>query len=163
MRYPKLKNLSRRHVIALAVFALVVLSIAAFAYLATRQTPVTLSPEYYNATSAIDIDKDQYAQLIKEEQSFVIMIDNPGCTTTARMREFLNELPTANQFIYYKIMWQDAKETNLHEYIDYFPSLAIVDHGRIAYYLRADSDEDAPYYNNAADLAHWLETRIKFN
>ena len=163
LKKPNLKNLSRRHVIALIIFTLAALAVAAFSYLVTRQTPVTLSPEYYDATAVIDINQDQYDQLIKDEKSFVIMVDNPGCTTTARMREFLNDLPTEHQFVYYKIMWQDAKVTDLHNYIKYFPSLAIIDHGRVAYYLSADSDQDAPYYNNATDLANWLETRIKFN
>ena len=163
LKRPQLKKLSRRHVIGIIIIAVPAVVIATAAFFLSRQVPVTLSPEYYAATAAIDIDKDQYNQLIKDEQSFVVMVDNPGCTTTARMREFLNDLPAEQQFVYYRIMWQDAKDTTLHQYIKYFPSIAIIDHGRMAYYLRADHDADSNYYNNAPDLYHWLETRIKFN
>lgn len=159
----KLRKLSRRHVIALTIFTIIIAGIAAFAYFFLRQTPITLSPEYYNSDAVIEINADQYAELIKSEKSFVIMVDNPGCTTTARMREFMTELPANMQFSYYKIMWQDAKETSLHDYIKYFPSLAVIDHGRVAYYLQADSDADSDYYNSATALQTWLEARVKFN
>ena len=163
MRRPRLKNLTKRHIILLAIFAVLVVAIAIFAFVFSRQNPVKLNAEYYNATSVIDIDAAQYEQLIKEEQSFVVMVDNPGCTTTARMREMLTDLPANLQFVYYRIMWQDAKETSLHQYVKYFPSVAIIDHGRVAYYLRADDDADSNYYNDATELKNWLEQRIKFN
>ena len=91
------------------------------------------------------------------------MVDNSGCTTTARMREMLKQLPENRRFSYYRIMWPDAVETNLHDYITYFPSLAIIKNGEIKYYLRADSDEDAIYYNDAAALQSWLEKRINYS
>lgn len=163
MKRPQLKKLSRRHVIILIVIAVAAGATAALSYIITRHSPVQLSAEYYDATAVIDINQEQYDQLIKAEKSFVVMVDNPGCTTTARMREFLSALPEDLQFVYYRIMWSDAKETSLHDYVKYFPSIAIIDHGRMAYYLRADEDADSDYYNSASDLQAWLEQRIKFN
>lgn len=163
MKRPQLKKLSPHHIIALVIFSIAIIGITLFAFFFLRQTPVTLNAEYYNSDAVVDINKEQYDELIKSEKSFVVMVDNPGCTTTARMREFMSELPTDRQFSYYRIMWQDAKETSLHDYIKYFPSIAIIDHGRVAYYLRADEDADSDYYNNADALQTWLEARIKFN
>lgn len=163
MKKPQLKKLSRRHVIALLVLVIIIVAVAAYTFFFLRQTPVQLNAEYYNSTAVVDIDKDQYNQLIKDEKSFVVMVDNPGCTTTARMREFMSELPANLQFSYYRIMWQDAKETSLHDFVKYFPSIVVVDHGRVSYYLRADEDVDSNYYNDAAALQSWLEQRIKFD
>ncbi len=132
-------------------------------YLSQNSDPLVTLNTPTNGGMPSDITKEEYDNLIKDKKSFVIMVDNSGCTTTARMREMLKQLPENRRFSYYRIMWPDAVETNLHDYITYFPSLAIIKNGEIKYYLRADSDEDAIYYNDAAALQSWLEKRINYS
>lgn len=124
---------------------------------------VQLEPDSYGISEVTDIDKSEYEKMIAEKKSFVLMIDHEGCTATIKMRKMLQNLGENEQFKYYRIMWPDAKETNLHDYIKYSPSIAIINKGKIVAYLRADSDEDAAYYNDHDALKSWLISHIRFN
>ena len=115
-----------------------------------------------NGGRPTDITSAEYDELIKDKKSFVIMVDNTGCRTTSHMREMLNSLPEDQRFSYYRIMWEDAMKTNLYDHIKYYPSLAIIKNGEIKYYLQADKDEDAEYYNDQSALSRWLKERINF-
>lgn len=122
--------------------------------------PVTLDQQYYDDAKIIDINSEEYEKLIADKKSFVIMVDNAGCTTTEKMREIMKNLP--QKFTYYRILWPDAKETNLKDYIKYFPSVVVIESGNIKYYLRADLDSDAKYYNDADALESWLNSKVNF-
>lgn len=152
----------RRRMIIISFFVLIsAITIAIVFIFSQKQHPVELDQEYYSdEVEAVDIDKSEYEKLIADRKSFVLMVDNPGCTTTEKMRRMLENLEL--NFKYYRIMWQDARETNLKDYIKYFPSIVIIEKGRVISYLRADSDEDTKYYNNGPDLKDWLEARVKF-
>ncbi len=123
---------------------------------------IRLEEGYYGTTEAKDIDRADYEQLIRENKSFVLMVDNEGCITTAKMREMMNSFPDSMKFTYYRILWPETKETNIREYVKYFPSIIIVENGKITSYLSADKDEDAKYYNNDEDLQNWLKSHIEF-
>lgn len=156
-----LKKPKSKYPIFISIICLILAGVAIFTPLIlTHKT--TLDSGYYGESEVTDIDKSEYEKLIKEQKSFVLMIDHEGCTTTAKMREMLKNLSNNEQFKYYRILWPDAKDTNLHDYIKYSPSIAIIDKGKVKACLRADSDEDAKYYNNQADLESWLNSNINF-
>jgi len=161
----KTKKSSHWKIIGLFVVVAIIITAAATILavnLSNTADPLVTLNAPTNGSRIVDITKDDYNNLINDKKSFVIMVDNPGCTTTARMREMLENLPEDERFSYYRIMWQDAMETGLYEYIKYFPSLAIVQEGQIKYYLQADSDDDATYYNDQSALESWLKSRINF-
>ena len=152
-------------IISVVVFAVIVMTlIFTFAVIKpfSNITPIDLGSENYDVSEVKDLTADQYNQMISEKKSFVLMIDNPGCVTTANMREMMSDFSNNMKFTYYRIYWQDTKDTNIREKVQYFPSLAIIDEGKIIAALQADSDEDAKYYNNASDLAEWLKKYVKF-
>ncbi|MBQ6393965.1 hypothetical protein IJH74_01845 [Candidatus Saccharibacteria bacterium] len=154
-------NMKRRMIIISFFVLISAITIAIVFIFSQKQHPVELDQEYYSdEVEAVDIDKSEYEKLITDRKSFVLMVDNPGCTTTEKMRRMLENLEL--NFKYYRIMWQDARETNLKDYIKYFPSIVIIKKGRVVSYLRADSDEDTKYYNNGPDLKDWLEAHVKF-
>lgn len=128
----------------------------------TAHQPVRLDAEYYDSSTVTDITKEEYEKLISEHKSFIVLVDNPGCITAERMRQMLSELPDSLQFKYYRLMWEDTKQSSLHQYVQYYPSLAIVKDGKVVAHLKADSDADAPVYNNPSDLEKWLSDHIVF-
>ena len=143
-------------ILAVTIFLLVILKPF------NTVTPIDLGPGNYGVSEVKDINSTEYKQMINDKKSFVAMIDNPGCVTTAKMRDMMSSFSDNLIFTYYRIYWQDTKETNIREKVKYFPSIIIVDHGKIVAALDADSDEDAKYYNNASDLETWLKKYIKF-
>ena len=122
-----------------------------------------LSSEYYGASEMlVGLTKDEYERLLSEKKSFVVMVDKPGCITTPPMRERMANFPANMQFKYYQFMWAEAKESSLHEYVTFVPSVAIIREGRVVAWLRADSDEDVDYFNSAEALQGWVAKYIAF-
>lgn len=121
-----------------------------------------LSDEYYAKSESIDVNKDEYEKLISDKKSFVILVDKPACYTTANMRTWMANFPDKLQFKYYRIMWEDAKESSLHQYVKFTPSVAVVREGKVVAWLQADKDEDADYFNSESALQSWITKYIKF-
>lgn len=150
-----------------ALVAIAVFCIAVFFggyFLINNLAPKTfrMEEELYAKSEAIDIKKEDYEKLIEEKKSFVIMVDKPDCYTTADMRKRMTEFPDDMQFKYYRIMWSQAKDSSLHEYVKFVPSVAIIHNGKVVDFLDADSDEDTAKYNEAQALQDWIRSYIIF-
>ena len=118
-----------------------------------NNAPFRLDDEYYATSEYIDINKDEYEQLISNKKTFIVMIDKPGCITTPAMRENMANFPDDMQFKYYRIIWDDVKVT---------PSVAIIRKGEVKAWLQADRDEDTKYFNDGEALKEWIKKYILF-
>ncbi len=161
-----LAKTKKRNLITIILLCVVFAAFAVLYGMSTQFKPETqqvrLETSSYGVSEVKDLTQAEYEQMIVSERSFVLMVDNPGCVTTANMREMMSNFSDDLKFTYYRIFWQDTKNTNIRNYIKYFPSILIIDKGKVIKALQADSDDDAKYYNNAEDLKTWLETYIKF-
>lgn len=144
--------------VAIPFFALTLAAVIAWLFFEPH--PVKLDTKFSGPSEAIDINGETYEQAIANQESFVVMVDNEACITTRKMREMMNQFPENLQFRYYRILWPEAIQTSLHQYVKYFPSLAIIKDGEVTTWLRADSDDDASYYNDASALQYWLQNHI---
>jgi hypothetical protein len=127
-----------------------------------QDQPFRLDSEYYAASEAIDITRDQYEELVAQKKSFIVMVDKPDCVTTTSMREFMSNFPSDTQFKYYRMMWEEVSKSSLHEKVKFAPSIAIIREGVIKAWLDADSDKDVEYYNSAEALQSWIKKYILF-
>ena len=57
----------------------------------------------------------------------------------------------------YRMMFEDARETSLHESVKYYPSVVVVRGGKPVAWLRADADEDADAYNEEGAFRVWVQ------
>lgn len=118
---------------------------------------VKLDAEYYaDGAEFMELTAGEYEGLIEAKKSFVVMVDQSGCTTADRLREYMTRYMTETGILAYKMMFSELKKTPLHEQVKYYPSVVVVDKGAARAYLRADSDEDAGAYNNYDDLKAWM-------
>ena len=126
---------------------------------------VSLDPEYVCAEKCdgelVDLTAEEYERLVEEKKSFVVVIDQGGCVTAERLKEYAKEFGQERGVKIYRMMFSEMKETTLYDSIKYYPSVAVVAKGRVRAYLKADSDEDAPKYNNYEDFKRWLEGVVK--
>lgn len=148
--------------VAIAVFCITIFFGGYFLIKSMMPKTFKLDSEMYGTSEAIDIDKEAYEKLIQEKKSFVVMVDKPECYTTADMRKRMSEFPEDMQFKYYRIMWSQARESSLHDYVKFVPSVAIIHNGEVVDFLDADSDEDTPKYNEAQALQDWIKSYIVF-
>ncbi len=122
------------------------------------EAKITLDQEYRGeSTELMDLSVSEYDELIKAKKSFVIFVDQGGCTTADRLRGYVQDWATTNEIKAYRMMFKDVKESSLHEYIKYYPSVVLVDKGRVRVYLRADSDDDAKMYNDYGEFEAWIK------
>ena len=89
------------------------------------------------------------------------MVDQSGCTTADRLREYVTRYMTETGILVYKMMFEQVKESSLHDQVKYYPSVVVVDKGVVRAYLRADSDEDAEVYNNYNAFREWMEKYLQ--
>ncbi len=128
------------------------------------EAKVTVDTEFLcNETSCETktIDKSEFEQLAAQKKSFLLFVDQGGCTTADTLREFIAEYAEESVIRFYRMMFSDMKETILHEQIKYDPSIAIIDKGKAKAWLKADSNEDVERYNDYEAFKNWLEKYIE--
>ena len=123
---------------------------------------VVLDSEYFSDNADfMEISADEYEELVQAKKSFVVFIDQDGCTTADRLKGYMSQYMKEAGFSAFKIMFSDVKKSSLHNEVKYYPSVALVDKGTVIAYLRADSDEDADFYNNYDAFKAWLEKYLR--
>lgn len=128
-------------------------------------TKVTLDSEYVCGEMCdgglMELNAEGYNELEAKEKSFVVFVDQEGCTTADKLREFVQNYTREMGIKAYRMMFAQVKESSLHNNVKYYPSVAIVSKGRVVGALRADSDEDAAAYNDNVAFRAWIEKYLK--
>ena len=123
---------------------------------------VQLDAEYYaEGAEFMELNAGEYEGLVEAKKSFVVMVDQDGCITADRLREYTTRYMTETGILVYKMMFAEVKESSLHEQVKYYPSVVIVSRGKVVAYLRADSDEDAEVYNNYDAFKEWMRRYLQ--
>jgi len=125
-----------------------------------KQDTFSLDKEYYQNNSFNELDKNTFDDLINNEKSFAIFIYQPLCTTSYEFNKILTEFANQYQISFYKMSFSDMKETELKEYIKYYPSLVIYYEGEIVDYLDANSDSDSEYYKSVDGFKKWFSNYV---
>lgn len=121
---------------------------------------IELDVEYYTNRGFMGLTATEYDSLVDNKKSFVVFVDQFGCTTADRLREFMKQYMEKNEIAVYRIMFEEMKETRLHDFVKYYPSVAIIDEGEVKMYLRADSNDNAIIYNSYEDFGRWMDEYI---
>ena len=122
---------------------------------------VMIDEEYLNEQPVLkDAKPEDYNSFIDAKSSFIVFVDQDGCTTADRLRGYMNDYINEKGVTAYRMMFEDMKETSLHDFVKYYPSVAIINKGEVKYYLRADSDEDAEMYNDYNVFKNWMDERV---
>ena len=118
---------------------------------------VTLDPEYYGeGAEFMELSAGEYEGLVEAKKSFVVFVDQDGCTTADRLREYMTKYMTETGISVYKMMFAEVKESSLHEAVKYYPTVVMISRGHVVGFLRADVDENARFYNNYEDFREWM-------
>lgn len=148
--------------IAKLIIALVVVLIGGVVFVGAvggwfDDAKVAISGEYLGDFEEFqNITASDYEKLIENKKSFVLLVDQAGCTTADRLREFVEKWARDAKIKVPKIMFSELKKTSLHENVKYYPSVVVVSQGKVKVFLRADSDEDAEEYNKYETFKEWI-------
>ncbi len=157
------KGEKRRAILVAIVLAALVLAAVAFGvrdgWLGGAK--VVLSEGYYGEfTDYQDLSVEKYEELVGKGDSFVLFVDQGGCETAERLRGFVKDWASEKDVKVQRIMFSEMKKTSLHELVKYYPSVVVVEKGKVRAFLRADSDEDADIYNDYEKFKGWIEKYI---
>ena len=121
--------------------------------------------EYYCSDNCepryMDLTPSEYEKLVADKKSFVVLIDQGGCKTADKLKEFMSEYASSEGFRVYKIIFEDVKKTSLYDFVKYYPSVAVASKGKVIGFLRADADEDADAYNQYKAFETWIQKYLK--
>ena len=109
----------------------------------------------------IELSPAEYSSLIDEKKSFVVFVDQDGCTTADTLEGYVRDFAATRGFKVFRMMFSDVKKTSLYDFVKYYPSVAVMSNGKVIGWLRADADEDAAAYNNYDDFLGWVEGCLK--
>ena len=109
----------------------------------------------------MELSVDEYEKLVGDKKSFVVFVDQGGCTTADRLEGFMKDYASSHGFKVYRIMFEDMKKTSLHDSVKYYPSVAVISRGKVVGYLRADADEDSDAYNKYDAFEKWMGKYLK--
>ena len=119
-----------------------------------------LEEKYYNNSEFIELSIDNYNELVEDKETFGIYIYQPMCVTSNEFGEVLKEYSENYQLTFYKMPFSLTKETNLKDYIKYYPSFVIIHNGEILDYLDANSDDDTLVYKSVDGFKEWFESYV---
>lgn len=123
--------------------------------------PKVVVPEEYRCTEGceefMELDAAFYEDLVKAGKSFVVFVDQDGCTTADRLEGFVSDWASAAGVKVFKMTFEEVKKSSLHSDVRYYPSVAVIGNGVVRGYLRADSDEDADAYNDYDAFLGWVQ------
>lgn len=126
-------------------------------------SPVVRVDAEYFCSSDCDFDDlsiDEYEQMVKDKKSFVVFVDQNGCKTADNLEGFVKDYAGAHGFKVFRLMFEEMKKTSMHESVKYYPSVVLVSGGKVTYWLRGDSDEDAPMYNDYDEFKKWMDGKM---
>ncbi len=107
-----------------------------------------------------DINEEKYGELAASGESFVVFIDQEGCSAANTLRKIVQEYMNKHGVRFYRMWFGQMKKTALGDNIKYYPSVAIVKNGKLKAWLDAGSDKDADAYNNYEDFSRWMGNLI---
>lgn len=145
------------------------LFVCAAAGLFNQPQKVTLDPEYLAATSDLTnadgiflelLTPERYQELVDQQKSFLLFVDQTDCTTANRLRGYLTEYTAATGVKPYRLMFSDLKQTSLKGQVKYYPSVVLISDGQPIAWLKTDSEADAPAYNDYAAFESWLNSNL---
>ncbi len=120
-----------------------------------------LEDKYYGTSVFNEINANELTDLIENKESFAIFIHQPFCSTSYEFNKILVKFAEENKISFYKINFEDMKQTDMYEDVKYYPSFAIYKEGTLIDFLDAESDEDLNRYKNKEEFEKWFNSYIQ--
>ena len=144
-------------VIAIVVFLIVGVLVVAVSSGWFGDSKVVLDTEYDGEfQDFMPLSISEYDDLIKEGKSFVVFVDQEGCTTADRLRGYVIDYAKEKGLKVYRIIFSEVRESSMHEFVKFYPSVVLISRGKPVAWLRADADEDADAYNDYDSFRGWI-------
>lgn len=145
-------RLNSEKILILAILILIILT-------GCKKNTFSLEEKYDNS-KITEIDNNEFDELLKNKESFVVFIYETSCITSNDFSKMLTEFSNKNKISLYKMSFADMKNTELNNKIKFYPSLVLFNKGVLVDYLDAEADDDKEYYKNVDGLESWFSKYV---
>jgi ABC-type glycerol-3-phosphate transport system substrate-binding protein len=122
---------------------------------------ISLNSKYYNNSDGfMEADAKKIKNLETDKETFIIFAYNNYCNLKIPCEDIFKEFQSEYKISFYKISFEQMKETDLYNTVEYAPSIIIINKGKIIAYLDANKDEDLNKYQDVKEFKKWLSKYI---
>lgn len=116
--------------------------------------------EYYGRISFEELSLDSLNHLLDDKKSFGLFIYQPLCASSVNFNKVLTEFSNTYKIGFYKMPFDELKQSKIGEYVKYYPSFIIIHNGEIVDFLDANNNEDSYYYNSVDEFKDWFSSYV---
>ncbi|HKM02751.1 MAG TPA: hypothetical protein VJZ31_02345 [Bacilli bacterium] len=122
---------------------------------------IDLSQKYYNNAEIIELEtKQDYLNIVADEESFILYVYNPTCYACGLFDPHLASFVEIEKIAVLRIRASVALSTNIGEYVSYTPSVLIFKLGQFYVMLDPTVAEDESGFTTSAGFTAWVYTYI---
>ena len=150
-------------IISVVALIIVVAAIVVFLIFQNQSKIFSLESKYYNTGEKIEINISELEELINDKESFVVFVSQDMCLASSNFEVVINDFLEEYPITIYEINYSELKESDLGDFLEYYPSFVIYKNGKVVDFLDANADEDTDYYKTADGLRSWVTTYISLD
>ena len=122
---------------------------------------IELNFTYYNDKGLTDTSVEEIDKLLNRKSSFILFVYNDFCSFSVPCNNVFDEGSKELNMQILQIPYRDFKGSSLNSTVKYAPTVIIVDEGKIARYLDAESDSDKKIYQDVKKFKKFILKYVK--
>ena len=150
-------------IISVVVLILVVAAIVVFLIFQNQNKIFSLESKYYNTGEKIEINISELEELISDKESFVVFVSQTMCLASSNFEVVINDFLEEYPITIYEINYSELKESDLGDFLEYYPSFVIYKNGKMVDFLDANADEDTDYYKTKEGFKNWFTQYVNLD
>ena len=150
-------------IISIVALIIVVAAIVVFLIFQNQSKIFSLESKYYNTGEKIEINISELEELISDKESFVVFVSQDMCLASSNFEVVINDFLEEYPITIYEINYSELKESDLGDFLEYYPSFVIYKNGKMVDFLDANADEDTDYYKTKEGFKNWVTQYVNLD
>ena len=150
-------------IISIVALIIVVAAIVVFLIFQNQSKIFSLESKYYNTGEKIEINTSELEELINDKESFVVFVSQDMCLASSNFEVVINDFLEEYPITIYEINYSELKESDLGDFLEYYPSFVIYKNGKMVDFLDANADEDTDYYKTKEGFKNWFTQYVNLD
>ena len=151
----------KKALIIIGIVITLIISIC-LAFILKENKKIKLEEKYYDNGELLRITKDDFINLEKNKENFILFVHIPGvCQVSLPFAPIVEEFVEENKITIYSLPFYDITDTSIEEYVKFSPSVLVYKEGKVINYLDSTKDEHLEYYKSLESFSKWLKEYVQ--
>jgi len=153
----------KKTIIIIGVVITLIISIC-LVFILKENKKIHLEEKYYDNGELLRITKDEFEDLEKNKENFILFVHIPGvCQVSLPFAPIVEEFIKENNITIYSLPFYEITDTSIEEYVKFSPSVLIYKNGSVLSYLDSTKDEHLEYYKTIESFTKWIKEYVHIN